>query len=48
MLKIVFATNPELSTLAVPLLIYHPTQILLGGFLVPFLQSWISGPLIPT
>ena len=48
MVKIVFANNPEVSTLAVPLLVYHPTQILLGSFLVPFLQSWINGPLIPT
>lgn len=48
MVKIVFAANPNLSTLTVPLLVYHPTQILLGGFLVPFLQSWIIGPSIPT
>jgi sodium/bile acid cotransporter 7 len=41
MLKIVFAGDPGLSIISIPLLVYHPTQILLGALLVPFLQSWV-------
>ena len=41
-LKIVFGDSPNLSAFTLPLLVYHPTQILLGGFLVPFLQDWIK------
>ena len=41
MLKIVFAGDPGLSLMSIPLLVYHPTQILLGAVLVPFLQSWV-------
>ena len=33
MLKIVFAGYEHLSIISIPLLIYHPTQILLGGAL---------------
>ncbi|XP_061420145.1 sodium/bile acid cotransporter 7-like [Lethenteron reissneri] len=41
MLKIVFAGMPQLSLLTVPLLVYHPTQILLGGLLVGTLRPWM-------
>ena len=41
MLKIVFSGHPQLSIISIPLLVYHPTQILLGGFLVPMLRSWM-------
>ena len=41
-LKIVFGDSPNLSAFTLPLLVYHPTQILLGGCLVPFLQDWIK------
>ena len=49
-LKIVFTESPHLSAYSLPLLIYHPTQILLGSFLVPFLQTWVKEepPMSPT
>ncbi|KAI9140424.1 SBF-like CPA transporter family-domain-containing protein [Paraphysoderma sedebokerense] len=31
-----------LSTLSIPLLIYHPTQILLGSLLVPYVKKWVE------
>ncbi|XP_008322616.1 sodium/bile acid cotransporter 7 isoform X1 [Cynoglossus semilaevis] len=42
MLKIVFAGYEHLSLISVPLLIYHPSQILLGSVLVPSIRSWMS------
>lgn len=45
MLKIIFGQMENISSLSLPLLVYHPTQILLGSALVPWLQSWIkNGP----
>ena len=41
MLKILFEDSPHLAALSLPLLIYHPTQILLGGLLAPYLKSLI-------
>ena len=41
MLKIVFAGYKYLSLISIPLLIYHPTQILLGGLLVPCVKQWM-------
>ena len=41
MLKIVFAGYKYLSLISIPLLIYHPTQILLGGLLVPVVRRWM-------
>uniref|UniRef100_A0A3B4VPE8 Sodium/bile acid cotransporter n=1 Tax=Seriola dumerili TaxID=41447 RepID=A0A3B4VPE8_SERDU len=42
MLKIVFAGYEHLSLISVPLLIYHPAQILLGSVLVPTIRSWMT------
>ncbi|KAJ8601480.1 hypothetical protein CTAYLR_005705 [Chrysophaeum taylorii] len=45
-LRVVFSDN--LPALSAPLLIYHPTQILLGGLLVTSLRSWLlSSPSSP-
>ncbi|XP_028598962.2 sodium/bile acid cotransporter 7 isoform X2 [Podarcis muralis] len=41
MLKIVFEGYEHLSLISVPLLIYHPAQILLGSVLVPTIKSWM-------
>jgi sodium/bile acid cotransporter 7 len=41
MLKIVFQGYKYLSLISIPLLIYHPTQILLGGVLVPVVRGWM-------
>ncbi|KAM9834121.1 sodium/bile acid cotransporter 7 isoform X2 [Syngnathus typhle] len=43
MLKIVFAGDERLSLISVPLLIYHPAQILLGSVLVPTMRGWMTG-----
>ncbi|KAK7909982.1 hypothetical protein WMY93_014666 [Mugilogobius chulae] len=42
MLKIVFAGFEHLSLISVPLLIYHPAQILLGSVLVPSIRTWMT------
>lgn len=42
MLKIVFEGYEHLSLISVPLLIYHPAQILLGSVLVPTIRSWMG------
>lgn len=41
MLKIVFTGHEHLSLISLPLLIYHPAQILLGSVLVPTIKSWM-------
>ncbi|XP_072039872.1 sodium/bile acid cotransporter 7-like isoform X2 [Amphiura filiformis] len=41
MLKIVFAGYEHLSIISIPLLIYHPTQILLGGLLIDRVKQWM-------
>ncbi|XP_786622.3 sodium/bile acid cotransporter 7-B isoform X2 [Strongylocentrotus purpuratus] len=41
MLKIVFAGYDHLSLISIPLLVYHPTQILLGGVLVEYVRNWM-------
>ena len=41
MLKIVFHGDPALPVLSIPLLIYHPTQILLGGIIAPSVRDWV-------
>jgi len=40
-IKIIFADSPSLSLITIPLLVYHPTQILLGGLLVPSVRNWM-------
>jgi len=42
-LKIIYAGDIILPFISIPLLIYHPTQILLGGFLVPMVKNWLHG-----
>eukprot|EP00043_Microstomoeca_roanoka_P012460 m.120623 g.120623 ORF g.120623 m.120623 type:complete len:473 (+) comp15500_c2_seq1:269-1687(+) len=41
MLNILFAGHKALSLLSLPLLICHPTQILLGGIMVPVVRKWL-------
>ena len=41
MLKIMYSGDPALSFITIPLLMYHPCQILLGGILAPKLKSWM-------
>uniref|UniRef100_H2ZQ78 Sodium/bile acid cotransporter n=1 Tax=Ciona savignyi TaxID=51511 RepID=H2ZQ78_CIOSA len=47
MIKIIYLGNPYLSLLSIPLLIYHPTQMLLGGILVQSVKSWMHRALKP-
>ena len=46
-LKIIYAGDIILPFISIPLLIYHPTQILLGSVLVPFVRSWLLEPALP-
>ena len=41
-MKIIFGNSPNLSSISLPLLVYHPTQIILGSVLVPWLQEWVK------
>lgn len=41
MLKIIYSGYSYLSVISIPLLMYHPTQILLGGLLVPAVKQWM-------
>ena len=40
LLKLMYSGRPELSLVSIPLLVYHPTQILLGSLLTPHLRQW--------
>eukprot|EP00041_Stephanoeca_diplocostata_P014416 m.261221 g.261221 ORF g.261221 m.261221 type:complete len:337 (-) comp19692_c0_seq4:461-1471(-) len=53
MMKIIFEGNPNLSLISLPLLMYHPMQIMLGSFVVPSAKAWIDrgatmDPLLPS
>nr|CAB3266100.1 sodium/bile acid cotransporter 7 [Phallusia mammillata] len=41
MIKVIYQGSEYLSLLTIPLLIYHPTQMLLGGFLVQTVRGWM-------
>ncbi|KDR15266.1 sodium/bile acid cotransporter 7-like isoform X2 [Zootermopsis nevadensis] len=41
MLRILYGGYAHLSTISLPLLVYHPTQIIMGGLLVAHLQDWM-------
>ncbi|XP_071087621.1 sodium/bile acid cotransporter 7-B-like isoform X2 [Haliotis cracherodii] len=40
-IKIIFGGYDGLSVISIPLLVYHPVQILLGGLLVPTVKAWL-------
>jgi sodium/bile acid cotransporter 7 len=40
LLKLMYSGKPELSLVSIPLLVYHPTQILLGSLLSPYFRQW--------
>lgn len=40
-LKIVFASSPILPLLSLPLLMYHPIQIVVGGMAAPSIKKWV-------
>lgn len=39
-LRIMFHGYSHLSQISLPLLVYHPTQIILGGLLVSYMKEW--------
>lgn len=41
MLRILYGGYAHMSTISLPLLVYHPTQIIMGGLLVAHLQDWM-------
>jgi len=42
MIKIIFEGNPQISQISLPLLFYHPMQIMLGSLVVPTLRDWLQ------
>ncbi|CAH1099525.1 unnamed protein product [Psylliodes chrysocephalus] len=40
-LRIMFHGYSHLSQISLPLLVYHPTQIILGGLVVPQIKDWM-------
>eukprot|EP00123_Amoebidium_parasiticum_P001038 comp12014_c0_seq1/m.6714 comp12014_c0_seq1/g.6714 ORF comp12014_c0_seq1/g.6714 comp12014_c0_seq1/m.6714 type:complete len:385 (-) comp12014_c0_seq1:612-1766(-) len=47
LLRIIFQDSGDLSILSVPLLCWHPAQILFGSLLVNHLQTWIATHPLP-
>ncbi|XP_073988883.1 sodium/bile acid cotransporter 7-like [Rhodnius prolixus] len=41
-LRILFSGYSHFSQITMPLLVYHPTQIILGGLLVPPFKKWLT------
>ncbi|KJE89027.1 solute carrier family 10 [Capsaspora owczarzaki ATCC 30864] len=41
LLKVLFGAHPQFHLVSFPLLVYHPTQILLGGLVVPMVRRWL-------
>lgn len=41
-LRILFSGYAHYSQILLPLLVYHPTQIILGGMLVPSMKKWLT------
>eukprot|EP00615_Pteridomonas_danica_P004661 CAMPEP_0114353462 /NCGR_PEP_ID=MMETSP0101-20121206/18684_1 /TAXON_ID=38822 ORGANISM="Pteridomonas danica, Strain PT" /NCGR_SAMPLE_ID=MMETSP0101 /ASSEMBLY_ACC=CAM_ASM_000211 /LENGTH=473 /DNA_ID=CAMNT_0001494315 /DNA_START=86 /DNA_END=1507 /DNA_ORIENTATION=+ len=46
-LKIVFASSPILTLLSLPLLMYHPIQIVLGGMAASEIKKWVNDVGLP-
>lgn len=42
MLKVLYGQQPRFFLISFPLLVYHPTQILIGSLLSPALQQWLQ------
>jgi solute carrier family 10 (sodium/bile acid cotransporter), member 7 len=42
MINLLYGSDPRLLYISLPLLIYHPSQILIGSTLVPTLRRWIT------
>lgn len=42
LLNIIYGDNPALGIISVPLLIYHPTQLIVGSILVPKFEAWVG------
>ena len=42
LIKTVFAGSPDLASFCAPIMLLHPTQLLLGSLLVPHWQRWLS------
>lgn len=40
-LRIMFHGYSHLSQISLPLLVYHPTQIILGGLVVSQIKDWM-------
>ena len=40
-LRLMYDDSPDLGVICLPLLIYHPVQILIGGLVVPYYKAYI-------
>jgi hypothetical protein len=43
-----FANDPNLGLITLPLLIYHPTQLFSGSVMVPYIARWYKANPDPT
>lgn len=43
MINAIYEEDPKLGLYALPLLVWHPMQLVIGTFLAPRLKSWVEG-----
>jgi len=43
MINAIYEGNPKLGLYALPLLVWHPMQLVIGSFTAPKLSSWVEG-----
>ena len=42
MITVLFGSQPDVGLLSLPLLIYHPSQIMIGSLLIKPLKAWVG------
>ena len=42
MLNAIFESNPNVGLYTLPLLIWHPMQLVIGSFLAPRIANWVE------
>ena len=43
LIKVIFANDPNIGIITIPLLMYHAEQLLAGSIMVPYLGKWVKG-----
>ena len=41
LITVLYGSQPDVGLISLPLLIYHPSQILIGGLLVKPFKTWV-------